>query len=307
MSDIQIVKNVALEDRLVEHRVASRRGKILSFIKWAIPIALLMQIFVSFVISDAMRWEIIAKYFLSGPVLLGVVITLAITFGAAVIGMVGGLAIAVARMSTNNVLKGMAIFYLSFFRSVPLLVQILIWYNLASFFPTLWFGIPYSPWGIDLRTNDVLTPMTACLMAFGLNLAAYTGEIIRGGITGVAPGQVEAAMAIGMTDVGIFRRVVAPQAFRLILPSLGNELISLLKSTALVSVIGVGDLMTKCQDIYAVNYQIIPLLMVASIWYLILTVLISVVQTILEARFSRSIGKISSKGLLLSRIKTYFI
>jgi polar amino acid transport system permease protein len=144
-------------------------------------------------------------------------------------------------------------------------------------------------------------------LAIGLNLAAYTGEIIRGGITGVAPGQIEAAMALGMTDLKLFRRVVAPQAFRLILPSLGNELISLLKSTALVSVIGVGDLMTKCQDIYSVNYQIIPLLMVASIWYLILTVFISCIQTILEARFSRSIRKISSAKLLLARIRAYFI
>src|SRR5690606_10316701 len=120
-----------------------------------------------------------------------------------------------------------------------------IWYNLGTFLPELGIGIPFTNFGFYAPTNDVLSPLAACLVAIGLNQSAYMGEIIRGGILSVQHGQIEAAVALGMTRVRIFWRVIAPQAARSIIPPMGNDIINLLKATSLVSVVGAGDLMTR--------------------------------------------------------------
>lgn len=274
-----------LEERAVEHGRASGRA-LRQALVWTFATLLLAAAIVAFASNPALRWDSIGRYLAAPIILQGLATTVFIAACAAAIGLVGGLGIALMRMSSDPLLRTIAIGYLGFFRAVPLLVQILIWYNLGTFFPQLGFTIPFTGLGIYGDTNTILSPLAACLVALGLNQSAYMGEIIRGGLLSVQPGQIEAAIALGMTRVKAFRRVVAPQAAKSIIPPLGNDLINLLKATSLVSVVGVGDLMTRAQGIYANNYQVIPLLVVASIWYLVLTTLLTLVQGLVERRFS---------------------
>ena len=279
------------EDRPEERPRSGHWHRVRSGLVWAV--AVLIAAYAASVVAanPAMRWDSIGK-FLTAPIILqGLVTTLLITFLSAVIGLAGGLVIALMWMSANPLIKTIAVGYLGLFRAVPLLVQILIWYNLGTFFPELGFGIPFTDIGLYGDTNVLLSPLVACLIAIGLNQAAYMGEIIRGGLLSVQPGQVEAAIALGMTRAKAFRRVIAPQAAKSIIPPLGNDMINLLKATSLVSVVGVGDLMTRAQGIYASNYQVIPLLIVASIWYLALTILFTFIQGLLERRFAAGVAR----------------
>jgi polar amino acid transport system permease protein len=246
-----------------------------------------VQTAITVIANPHMQWSVVGVYIFSPVILGGVLATILITIGAWFLGISGGLALAVMRSSENRLASSGAIAYVSVVRSIPLLVQILFWYNLATFIPQIFVGIPFSSLGVAFSTNDLLPPIAACLVALGLNQAAYMSEIIRSGLLGVPAGQKEAAKALGMTRSKIFKRVVAPQAFRIIIPSLGNDFVSLMKATSLVSVVGVGDLMTRAQSIYAVNYQVIPLLMVASLWYFALTTAVTSLQTLLETRLSR--------------------
>ena len=281
-----IADGIPLEDRPVDtaHQGPSRRRR--DIVVWFAALSITTYAATLVAANPAMRWDSIGR-FLAAPVIMqGLLTTVLLTIASALIGFAGGLVVALMRMSSNPLVRTIAIAYLGCFRAVPLLVQILIWYNLGTFFPRLGIGIPFTDIGFYGATNDLLPPLVACLVAIGLNQAAYMGEIIRGGLLSVQPGQIEAAIALGMTRSKAFRRVIAPQAARSIIPPLGNDTINLLKATSLVSVVGVGDLMTRAQSIYANNYQVIPLLIVASLWYLALTAIISVVQGLLEQRLS---------------------
>lgn len=289
--DIATQGPVPLEDRPVERPLSGRGHQVRSGLVWVVAVLIAAYAISVVATNPAMRWDSIGK-FLTAPIILsGLLTTLLITFLSAIIGLIGGLVIALMRMSANPLIKTIAVGYLGLFRAVPLLVQILIWYNLGTFFPQLGFGIPFTGIGIYGDTNVLLSPLVACLIAIGLNQAAYMGEIIRGGLLSVQPGQVEAAIALGMTRAKAFRRVIAPQAAKSIIPPLGNDMINLLKATSLVSVVGVGDLMTRAQGIYASNYQVIPLLIVASIWYLVLTIIFTFVQGLLERRFAAGVAR----------------
>lgn len=282
---------VPIEDRHVELAPAGAQRLLRDGGVWAAALAIVAYVTWGIGTNSALRWDSIGK-FLTAPIILqGLGVTVVITFCAAFIGLAGGLVVALMRMSSNPLIRTVAIGYLGLFRAVPLLVQILIWYNLGTFLPQLGLGIPFTSIGIYGDTNVLLSPFVACLVALGLNQAAYMGEIIRGGILSVQAGQVEAAVALGMTQGKAFVRVVAPQAAKSIIPPMGNDLINLLKATSLVSVVGVGDLMTRAQGIYASNYQVIPLLIVASLWYLALTIVFSLVQVALERRFSAGMAR----------------
>jgi polar amino acid transport system permease protein len=284
-------------DRPVRPAGSSFRGRVSYLVVIVAALVIGFQIVTLFAKNPEMQWGVIGKYIFAPVILVGVVATLLVTVGAWAIGLLGGLALALMRSSANEIVKLVAFGYISLFRSVPLLVQILFWYNLATFIPRIFIGIPFSSLGVDLSTNAVLTPAAACLIALGLNQAAYLGEIIRGGLLGVPAGQVEAARSLGMTRLKTFSRVVAPQAFRLVLPSMGNDLISLMKATSLVSVVGFGDLMTRAQSIYSVNYQVIPLLVVASLWYMVLTTFMVAGVSVLESRFSHGFRAPEKAGL----------
>jgi polar amino acid transport system permease protein len=238
------------------------------------------------------RWSVVRQYFTDDAILSGLMMTLVLTVLVMVGGVVLGILLAVMRLSPNPVLAGASGLYIWFFRGTPVLVQLIVWFNLAALFPRLSLGIPFGPEFVVFDSNAIITPFVAALLGLGLNEAAYMAEIVRAGIQSVDEGQVEAAHALGMRRALAMRRIVLPQAMRVIIPPTGNETISMLKTTSLVSVISLGDLLYSAQIISARTFEIIPLLLVASIWYLVITTILTLVQTRIERRYSRG----SSRG-----------
>lgn len=232
-------------------------------------------------------WDVIGNYFLTKQVFQGLWVTLEITVIAMAIGIVGGVLLAVMRLSVNPILSGAAWVYIWFFRGTPVLVQLLFWYNISYLFPTLSLGVPFGPTWVHLDPNTLVTSFVAASVGLGLNEAAYMAEIVRAGILSVDEGQQEAASSLGMSRLLTMRRVVLPQAMRVIIPPTGNETISMLKTSSLASTIAVTELLKSVQDIYAVTYETIPMLMVASIWYLIVTSVLTVGQYYVERYYAR--------------------
>ncbi|MGY0019930.1 amino acid ABC transporter permease [Streptomyces sp. YJ-C3] len=250
-----------------------------------------------------LHWDIVGDYLFEGLIFDGLVTTLWLTAAAMALGLVLGTLLAVLRLSQNPVLYGLSTLFVWIFRGTPLLVQIIFWGYAAALYKKVLIGIPFT----DITffsgdTNALLTPSVAALLALGLNEAAYASEIVRAGIQSVDPGQTEAAHSLGMRPALTMRRIVLPQAMRVIIPPMGNETINMLKMTALVSVIAAHDLMSNIQDVYAQNYQVIPMLMVASLWYLALVSLLSLPQAWLERRYGRgqSAGRTSPLARLFS-------
>jgi polar amino acid transport system permease protein len=237
--------------------------------------------------NDGFRWPIVARYLFAEPVLNGLRNTLILTVLSMAIGIVGGIALAVMRLSPNWVLRSVAAVYIWLFRGTPLIAQLLFWNFLAALYPRLALGIPFGPEFISFDTNQLINQFTACLLGLGLNEAAYMAEIVRGGLVSVDEGQSEAAGALGMSRAQTLRRIVLPQAMRVIIPPTGNETISMLKTTSLVVVIGYFELLTSVQRIYSTNFQTIPLLIVAAAWYLALTSVLSIGQGYIERHFGR--------------------
>jgi polar amino acid transport system permease protein len=233
------------------------------------------------------EWGIIRHYLLSSRVLHGLVTTLELTALSMAIGIALGTLLAVMRLSPNPLVSGASWLYIWFFRGTPVLVQILFWYNIAALYPSFSVGIPFGPQFAHFNAATVITPFVAGMLALGLNEGAYMAEIVRAGIISVEEGQTEAAQSLGMTRLQTMRRIVLPQAMRVIIPPTGNETISMLKTTSLVSVIATTELLYSVQLIYAVNYRTIPLLLVASIWYLIVTTVLTIGQYYLERYFGR--------------------
>jgi polar amino acid transport system permease protein len=229
----------------------------------------------------------IATYLFKPYVLDGVKVTLILTAVAMVIGTAGGVVLAVMRLSANPVLRSCAWLFIWFFRGTPLLVQIIFFGFLGALFPRITVGLPFVGTLFDKPTSVVITGTTAAILALSLNEMAYAAEIVRGGILAVDRGQTEAAYALGMSPALTTRRIVLPQAMRVIVPPMGNETITMLKSTALVSVIAGRDLLTAVQNVYGQNYKVIPLLVVAALWYLALVSVLSAGQYFLERRFGR--------------------
>ncbi|MDX2592045.1 MULTISPECIES: amino acid ABC transporter permease [Streptomyces] len=235
-----------------------------------------------------LHWDVIGHYLFAGLIFDGLATTLWLTAAAMALGLILGTLIAVMRLSANPVLYGLSSLFVWIFRGTPLLVQIIFWGYAAALYKKVLIGIPFTHVTfVQADTNSLLTPAVAALLALGLNEAAYASEIVRAGIQSVDPGQTEAAHSLGMRPALTMRRIVLPQAMRVIIPPMGNETINMLKMTALVSVIAAHDLMSNIQDVYAQNYQVIPMLVVASIWYLALVSLLSVPQAWMERRYGR--------------------
>lgn len=240
--------------------------------------------------NENFQWDVVRQYMTAETILQGLVRTLWLTAVAMVVGVLLGVPLAVMRRSENLLLKTGAFSYVWFFRGTPLLVQIIFWFNLSTLFPRIAVGIPNGPKLLDVTTNSLLTPVVAAIFALGLNQAAYTAEIVRSGLLAVDHGQTEAGMALGMTKLQLLRKIVLPQALRVIVPPMGSETISMLKVTSLVSIISFSELLYAAQSIYANNYQVIPLLLVASIWYLVVVSMLSVGQYYLERHLDRGYG-----------------
>lgn len=243
------------------------------------------------------RWHVVGEFFFSPAVLQGLFLTILLTVVAMVIGSLVGLILAFMRMSASRFLQGVAAFYVWVFRGTPLLVQLILVYNLSFLYPELSLGIPFGgPQWIAFDTNILITPLLAAILCLGLNEAAFMCEVIRGGLLSVDRGQIEAAESLGMRSGPIRKRIVVPQAMRSILPPTGNQVISLLKATSMVSVIAASDLLYSVQTIYTRNYEVVPLLLVATIWYLIVTSLLMVGQHFIEKHYAK--GRTREGGLL---------
>ncbi|MFI6821162.1 amino acid ABC transporter permease [Micromonospora sp. NPDC050187] len=231
--------------------------------------------------QGSIEWPVVGRYLTAGAILHGLGNTIVITLCSMAVAIVLGVVVAVMRMSANPVTRTVAFGYVWLFRGVPVLLQLLIWYNLALVFPTIGFG------SFQARTIDVMTPFVAALLGLGINMSAYTAELVRAGILAVDRGQIEAAQALSLTPGQIRRRVVLPQAMRVIVPPLGNEFISTLKMSSLAAVITYGEILESAEFIYYANNRVIELLIVAAIWYLVVVSVLSVIQHFVERRFGR--------------------
>jgi polar amino acid transport system permease protein len=239
------------------------------------------------VTAPNMRWDVVGTYFTGRLILEGIVITLELTVLAMVIGVALGIVLAVMRLSPNPVVSWVSWFYIWFFRGTPVLVQIFFWFNLATVLPHIGLGLPGGPLLWRANTNDLISPFMAATLGLGLNEAAYMAEIVRAGMISVEQGQTEAAQALGMTRLLLMRRIVLPQAMRVIIPPTGNETISMLKTTSLAFVATVPELFTRQEQISNANFDVIELALVASIWYLFMTSILTVGQYYLERYFAR--------------------
>ncbi len=232
-------------------------------------------------------WGTFQKYFFDGGILKGLVATLELTVIAMAIGIVGGVVLALMRLSANPMLSSAAWLYIWFFRGTPVLVQLIFWFNIKALFGDISLGIPFGPMFITWDVNSLVTTFVAAILGLGLNEAAYMSEIVRAGILSVDEGQTEASQALGMRRLKIMRRVVLPQAMRVIIPPTGNETISMLKTTSLASTVAFTELLKAGEDIFNANYKTIPLLIVVSVWYIVITSILSVGQYYLERYFGR--------------------
>jgi polar amino acid transport system permease protein len=238
--------------------------------------------------NSRFQWDVVWDYLFSSRVLHGLVATLELTAIAMVVGVALGVVLAVMRLSPNRLLAGASWLYIWIFRGTPVLVQLLFWNFIAALYPTLSLGIPFGgPVLMHADANTLITPFAAATLGLALNEGAYMAEIVRAGIISVDAGQSDAAHALGMTRLQTMRHIVLPQAMRVIVPPTGNEAISMLKTTSIVSVIAFTDLLYSVQLIYSANYQQVPLLLVACVWYLVFTSLLSIGQHFLERRLAR--------------------
>jgi polar amino acid transport system permease protein len=273
-------------------------GRWVAIVVLAVVAAMFVHMLVT---NDAFQWRFMLDNMFRPPVIEGVRTSLVLTVLSMIIGIVGGIALAVMRLSPNPVLSVVSAVYIWLFRGTPVIAQLLFWNFLAALYPMLSLGIPFGPGFVYFDTNQLINQFAACLLGLGLNEAAYMAEIVRGGLQSVDQGQSEAAGALGMSRAQTLRRIVLPQAMRVIIPPTGNETISMLKTTSLVVVIGYFELMTSAQRIYAVNFQTIPLLIVVAIWYLALTSLLSIGQYYIERHYGRGTSQGQTGARLFPR------
>jgi len=254
-------------------------GLVMAFVLWRVA--------VSMVHNENFGWGIVAEYLFSPVILRGLGLTLWLTVAAMTLGTLLGLVLAVMAMSASPMLRYPANGYLWLFRGTPVLVQLIFWYNLAALYPVVQLGLPFGAVLAEYSTNALITPYTAALLGLSLNEAAYMAEITRAGIGSIDYGQEEAAKSLGMSRLKTLRRIILPQALRVIIPPTGNQVIGMLKMTSLVSVISLYDLLYSAQGVSARTFQVIPMLIVACAWYLFLTSILSVGQKYLEKLCAR--------------------
>ncbi|MGW7622424.1 amino acid ABC transporter permease [Streptomyces antimycoticus] len=246
-----------------------------------ITIAVLFLLISAFARGDV-NWDAIPDYFFDGEVLRGVRNTVWITILSMVLGVVLGIILAVMRLSKNPVTASIAWGYIWFFRGTPVYVQLLVWFNLGLVFDYINIMPIYKD-----EWSDFMTPFLAALLGLGLNEAAYMAEICRAGLQSVDEGQSEAAQALGMSHAKTLRRVVLPQAMRVIVPPTGNEFINMLKTTSLVIAVQYWDLLQATSEVGQNSGATAEMLFLAAAWYLILTSVLSVGQYYLERYYAR--------------------
>ncbi|WP_306319156.1 MULTISPECIES: amino acid ABC transporter permease [unclassified Streptomyces] len=262
------------------------------YARWAAAVAVLVvvaQLLHGLLTNPVWEWHVFRAYVLSETIVRAVWVTLQLTLYATVLGFLLGTVLALMRLSHSPVLRTVAWTYIWIFRSIPMIVQLVFWFNLSALYKELGLGIPFGPvfWSVD--SNSLIGTIGAAIIGLTLHQAAYAAEIVRGGVISVDQGQLEAAAALGIPRVRQLRRIVLPQAMRAILPTAGNEIIGLLKGTSVVYVMSIGELFYQAQVIYGRNGRVIPLLLVATAWYVVLTSLLSIAQHYVERRYARGV------------------
>ncbi|GAA0909028.1 amino acid ABC transporter permease [Streptomyces thermoalcalitolerans] len=260
------------------------------YARWAAAAAvtvLVAQFVHGLATNPVWEWNVFRAYVFSETIVQAVWVTLQLTAYVTVLSFLLGTVLAFMRLSRSPVLQTVAWTYIWIFRSIPMIVQLVFWFNLSALYEELGFGIPFGPvfWSID--SNSLIGTIGAAVIGLTLHQAAYTAEIVRGGVIAVDHGQLEAAAALGIPRLRQIRRIVLPQAMRAILPTAGNEIIGLLKGTSVVYVMSIGELFYQVQVIYGRNGRVIPLLLVATAWYMALTSLLSIAQYYVERRYAR--------------------
>ncbi|CAE6778064.1 hypothetical protein R69658_03939 [Paraburkholderia aspalathi] len=269
----------------ISHLVHVRRRYWGRYVASAAIIALIGYVVLAFA-HGQIEWRYVARFLTARSILNGLVNTILMT----VLGVVLGVITAIMRLSPNPVLQAVAQGYVWLFRGTPVILQLLLWFNLALVFPSM--GIP----GLfEFRTVDVMTPFLAALLGLGINQGAYTSEVVRAGLLSVDTGQYEAAKSIGMPRLQALRRIILPQAMRVIVPPIGNELVGMVKLTSLASVIQYAEMLHNAENIYYANARVIELLMVAGVWYLVVVTVLSFAQSRVERHYARGAGRASGR------------
>lgn len=264
-------------------------------------LAVLVALAMSLATNANMQWSVVGEYLFRRQILLGLANTIIMTTLCMVMGTILGIFLAIMRMSGNPVLNLSAQAYIWFFRGVPLLVQLVFWFNLALLWPRIGVVVPLIGVDWSVSTNALISSFVASVLGLALHEAAYMAEVVRAGILGVDRGQGEAGRSLGMTEGQLMRRVVLPQAMRIIIPPTGNQLISLLKATSLVAFIAGGELMTAVHNVYSHNFKVIPLLIVATIWYLSVTTIATIIQYFIEKRFGQGFGEPGNRKIKIDQ------
>ncbi|WP_432452438.1 MULTISPECIES: amino acid ABC transporter permease [unclassified Agarivorans] len=264
--------------------------------------SILTVLIVAFLINGAisnpeLQWPVVSKYLFHPMIVKGLWMTIVLTIVIMLLATSIGLIAALMMMSSSKLLTIPARIFVWFFRGTPALVQLVLWYNLAILVKEFSLWLPGLGTVFSVATNDIMTPFVAATIALSLHESGYMAEIIRSGLNSIDKGQTEAAACLGMTPSLLTRRIIIPQAMRLIIPPTGNETINLLKTTSLVSIIAVGDLFYSAQAIYARTFETIPLLIVVTFWYLLMVSLMSMGQSYLERYFGRE-ERSHSKGFI---------
>ena len=262
-----------------------------------LAVGLLLNFIYSVVSAESIQHDIVAKFLFDPRILQGAGMTVVVTIICMSIGAILATLLAVMKLSVNPLLRWIATGYIEFFRGTPLLLQIVFWGYLGIIFPELFLGIPFTDIiFISGQTSDIIPALVAGVIALSLNEAAYSAEIVRAGILAVDQGQTEAAKSLGMSSKYTMRRIVIPQAMRVIIPPLGNEFIGMLKNTSLLQVIAVAELYTQASAISSQNLAQIELLIVSGFWYLFMTTLLGFPQRALEKKYGRGFETVGGKA-----------
>lgn len=294
-------------DALVSSRVVPLRRP-WRWVASVVVLLLLAQVVSGLASNPAYQWDAFGYWFFQPVILEGLVVTLKLTAYSAVIGFAAGVVLALMRLSASPVLQSVSWVYVWIFRSIPLIVLLLFLANATALYPSLGLSVPFGPQLFSLDATQLLSYEAAAIIGLSLNEAAYASEIVRSGIISVDPGQREAAAALGLPRHRCFTRIVLPQAMRAILPSYANQLIGLLKGTSVVYITSLLDLFGQVETQASTNSgQVIPLLMVATVWYVILTSVLSVFQYFVEQRFARGVDRLAGRTRaqrILSAVRT---
>lgn len=259
-----------------------------SWVVTVVGAAFVASVLYAFWSADTIDHQTIKDFLFDGAIATAAVKTVEVTVAAMLIGMALGLVLALLWQSGHRGLQALSGGYIWLFRGTPVLLQILIWFNISLVYPMLSLSVPFTSLTLfEADSNTLITPFVAAVLGLGLNEGAYMAEIVRSGLISVDPGERDAARALGMPPTSVFRRITLPQAMRIIVPPTGNELIGMLKTTSLTSVIGYGELVLASQRIYGQNLRVMELLIVASAWYLMMTTILTLLQRPIEARLGR--------------------